>query len=62
MPPLSTTAIKLNSNAAVMVDGFCMNQMSAFPLSALSSTLRNILGATVILFYFFSNRVFPYKT
>ena len=51
-----------NSNAAVVVVGFCINQLPAFPLSALRSTLGNILQATVILFYFFSKSVFPYKT
>ena len=36
--------------------------MPTFPLLALRSTLGNILDATVFLFYFFKNRVFPYKT
>ena len=62
MPPLSTTAIKENSNAAVVVAGFCVNQLPAFPLPTLKPTLGNILDAKVILFYFFSKSVFPYKT
>ena len=62
IPPLWSTTIKLNSNAAVLVVGFSGNQMPAFPLSALRPTLGKILGTTVILFYFFKNRVFPYKT
>ena len=62
MPPFSTTAINENSNAAVVVAGFCINQLPAFPLPALRPTLRNILDAIVILFYFFSKSVFPYKT
>ena len=53
MSSLSTTAIKLNSNVVIPVASFYMNQMSAFSLPALSSTLGNILDATVILFYFF---------
>ena len=36
--------------------------MSAFPLPTLRSTLGNILGAIIILFYFVLNKVFPYKT
>ena len=59
MPLFSTTAIKENSNVVV---GFCVNQLSAFPLPALRPTLGNILDAKVILFYFFSKSVFPYKT
>ena len=39
-----------------------MNQIPTFPLPALSSTLRNILDVIVILFYFFLNKVLPYKT
>ena len=62
MPPFSTTVINGNSNAAVVVAGFYINQLPAFPLPALRSTLRNILDAAVILFYFFTNSVFPYKT
>ena len=62
MPPLTTTAIELNSNVVVPIAGFCMNQMPAFPLPALSFTLRNILEVTLILFYFFKNSVFSYKT
>ena len=53
MPPFSTTAINENSNVVVVVAGFCINQLPAFPLSALRSTLGNILHATMILFYFF---------
>ena len=61
MPSFSMT-INKNSNAVVIVAGFYINQLSAFPLPALRSTLENILDATVILFYFFSKSVFPYKT
>ena len=53
MPPFSTTVINGNSNAAVVVIGFCINQLSAFPLPALRPILRNILDAAMILFYFF---------
>ena len=62
MPSFSTTAINENSNAAVVVAGFCINQLSAFPLPALRSTLGNILDAAIILFYFFLNSIFSYKT
>ena len=62
MLPFSTTAINGNSNAAVVVAGFCINQLPTFLLPALKPILRNILDATVILFYFFTNNVFPYKT
>ena len=53
MPSFSTTLIKLNSNAVIPVVGSYMNQIPVFLLSALNSTLGNILEATVILFYFF---------
>ena len=62
MPPFSTTAINKNSNVVVVVAGFCINQLPAFPLLTLRSTLGNILDAAVILFYFFPNSLFPYKT
>ena len=62
MSPFSTTAINGNSNAAVVVAGFYINQLPAFPLPALRSTLGNILDVIVILFYFFPNSIFLYKT
>ena len=62
MPSFSMTAINGNSNTAIVVVGFCINQLPVFPLPALRSTLRNILDAAVILFLFFSKSVFPYKT
>ena len=52
MSPFSTTTINANSNAAVDVVGFCTNQLPAFPLPALRSTLGNILDATLILIFF----------
>ena len=36
--------------------------MPAFPLPALRYILGNILGPTIILFYFLKNKVFSYKT
>ena len=62
MPAFTTTAIELYLNAAVQIAGFCIFQMPAFPLPALSSILGNNLKATLILFLFFLNGVFPYKT
>ena len=62
MSPFSTMAINENSNTVVVVVGFCINQLSAFPLPALRPTLRNILDAAIILFYFFLNSIFSYKT
>ena len=56
------TAINGSSNTVVVVAGFCINQLPTFLLSALRSTLGNILDAAVILFYFFTNSIFPYKT
>ena len=53
---------KLNSKAVVPDAGFCIFQMSAFPLPALSSTSGIILDAIFILFYFFLNNLYPYKT
>ena len=62
MPSFSTTAINKNLKAAVVVAGFCINQLSAFPLPALRFILGNILNIAVILFYFFLNSIFSYKT
>ena len=53
---------KLNSKAIVPDAGFCIFQMPAFPLPALSSTSGIILDAILILFYFFLNNLYPYKT
>ena len=62
MLPFSTTAINENSNAAVVVAGFSINQLPVFPLPALRSTLGNIFDAAIILFYFFLYSIFSYKT
>ena len=62
MPPFSTTAINKNLKVAVVVAGFCINQLPAFPLPALRFILGNILNIAVILFYFFLNSIFSYKT
>ena len=62
MSSFSIIVINRNSNVAVVIINFYINQLPAFSLSALRSTLKNILHITVILFYFFSNNIFSYKT
>ena len=61
MSLFTTTVIKLNSNIVVSIIGFCMIQMSVFPLSILSSILENILEVILILFYFFKMVYFGTK-
>ena len=73
-PPLWTTAIELfksrrsrrrqlaSSKAAVHVAGFCLNQKPALVLPASWSSFGIILKPILILFLFFKNTVFPYKT
>ena len=59
MPAFSTTAINRNPKAAVIDDGFCLNQIPPFAMSALRYNLGNFFVATVIFFLF---AVFSYKT